>query len=59
MNILAQINKIVEDKLHQQVIDSVEVVEKTPPMFYVKALAITGVMTGIIFGLQALKNRKR
>ena len=59
MNILAQINKIVEDKLHQQVLDNAEIVEKTPPMFYVKALAIVGVMSGIIFGLQALKNRKK
>lgn len=59
MNIISQINQIVEDEFHQQVIDNAEVVEKTPPMFFVKAISIIAVTVLITLGVRALKKKNQ
>jgi Ca2+/Na+ antiporter len=40
MNILAQIEKLVDDKFHQNMMDAAVVVEKTPVSFFVKTAAL-------------------
>ena len=56
---LANINKIVEDKLHQQIIDNAEVVERTPPTFFIKALTIITITVLITLGVRAIKKNKK
>ena len=42
---LAQIQQQLEEKFHQEAIDNAEVLDKTPPEFFVKAiLLIVGVV---------------
>ena len=40
MNILAQIEQLVDDKFHQNMMDAAVVVEKTPVSFFVKTAAL-------------------
>ena len=40
MDTLAQIEKVVDDKFHQNMMDAAVVVEKTPAIFFVKAVAL-------------------
>ena len=56
---LANINKIVEDKFHQQVLDNAEVVEKIPPIFFAKALTIIVITVLISLGVRAIKKNKK
>lgn len=56
---LANMNKIIEDELRQQALDSVEVVERTPPIFFAKALAIIVITVLISLGVRAVVKRRR
>jgi hypothetical protein len=52
---LAQIEKYLDDKIHQEVMDAAIVVDKTPTIFFLKAGAIFAVTILLAFLMRKWK----
>ena len=54
---LAQVSQMIEEKFHQEAIENAVMVEKTPPIFFLKVALVFGVVIVITLLVRNLKKK--
>jgi len=57
MSILAQTSQMIEEKFHQEAIENAVMVEKTPPVFFLKVALVFGAVIVITLLVRNLKKK--
>jgi hypothetical protein len=57
MSVLAQTSRMIEEKLHQEAIENAVMLEKTPPVFFLKVALVFGAVTVITLLVRKLKKK--
>jgi len=57
MSILAQTSRMIEEKFHQEAIENAVMVEKTPPVFFLKVALVLGAVVVITLLVRNLKKK--